>query len=428
MEQLMFDIPLTPEEAADLNIQAAKAFQPRAPISARNLFAGRWEQITTLVDAVSQMGLHIIIFGERGVGKTSLANIVEPILSVMEESLRLDAPDRLVVKVNIGKGDTFGVAWARAFDEVSWFQNKPVIGLQPTSEKQRMTLREAFAVSNHPTIDEVRKTLSVLSGSVFIFDEFDRGPKQLRTGFTDLIKSLSDYTIDSTVVIVGVSETIDMLIEDHASITRSVVQIQLPRMRERELHDILEKGGALLKMKFEDDASSLIVRMSQGLPHYTHLIGLHSVRAAANRKSRMIKAEDVHKSFEKAITQAIQSIQGLYLKAVRSAHKDALYTDIILACASAASTSKDALGYFYPSDVTEPLAVILGRDNVVVATFQKHINEFCEEARGPVLERHGMPRGFKFRFTDPLLPPYVFMNALKEGQIDSASLKSLTSV
>ena len=42
--------------------------------------------------------------------------------------------------------------------------------------------------------------------------------------------------------IVGVSDTVDHLVRDHASIVRSVVHIQLPRMNERELKEILEKG------------------------------------------------------------------------------------------------------------------------------------------------------------------------------------------
>jgi Cdc6-like AAA superfamily ATPase len=414
-------------EAQELSIAAATAFQPRAPISTRELFAGRWEQLTTVADAVSQKGLHIIIFGERGVGKTSLANIVGPLLYVMEESVTGKTPaPRLVVKVNTHEGDSFQALWRRAFDEVFVEENRPLFGLNPGKVTERNALRESFGISNAPSIDEVRRALARLKGSIFIFDEFDRGGKSLRTACTDLVKALSDYAVESTVVIVGVSDTIDHLIRDHASIVRSIVQIQLPRMNERELRDILDKAAKALKIEFSTAASSLIVRMSQGLPHYTHLIGLHATREAANRRSRLIESEDVHRSFGKAVKQAVQSIQEKHLQAIHSAHREALYDKVLLACACASSVAKDALGYFRPADVVDPLAAILSRPSVTIATFQKHMNEFCEAGRGPVFERAGVARAYKYRFQDPLMPPYIFMTSVADGEIDVKKLRDLT--
>jgi hypothetical protein len=428
MNALPAPVSLTGQEALELSMRAGKAFQPRAPISTREFFAGRWEQLTTVVDAVGQTGLHIVLFGERGVGKTSLANIIDPLLYVMEETVGGQTPEpRLVVKVNTHKGDSFPVVWTRVFEEVAWFEDKPVMGILAPTEKSRVSLKTAFGISDSPSIDDVRRVLAKLPRSVVIFDEFDRGSPTLRTHFTDLIKSLSDYAVDVTIVLVGVSDTVDHLISDHASIVRALVQIQLPRMKEKELNEILEKGSKVLELQFTNEASSLIVRMSQGLPHYTHLIGLHSTREALKRLSRTIDVQDVHKSFDKAVKQAVQSIQEKYLRATHSAHKDALYDKVILGCATASSAATDALGYFYPSDMVESQCAILDRPNVSIATFQKHINEFCEEGRGPVLERHGQPRAYKYRFMDPLLPPYIFMTAMRNGLISTNQLRNLTS-
>ena len=100
-------------EAGELSIAVGKVFQPRAPISTRELFAGRWEQCTAIVDAVNQKGLHVVIFGERGVGKTSLANVLDPLLAVMEadEKTHVNPNPRLVVKVNVHQGDSFPTVW-----------------------------------------------------------------------------------------------------------------------------------------------------------------------------------------------------------------------------------------------------------------------------------------------------------------------------
>jgi len=414
--------------AEQLSAAAGNAFQPRTPISAREFFAGRWEQLTTVADSVAQAGLHIVIFGERGVGKTSLANVVSPLLTVMEESLtQKPAIPRLVVKVNTHHGDSFSAVWRRVFDEVSWFENKPMIGLVPQQTTNHVSLRTAFKISDTPTIDEVRRALGAIPRSVFIFDEFDRGSNPLRLAFTDLIKALSDYAVNSTIVIVGVAETIDGLVKDHASIIRSIVQIHLPRMTEKELTDIIEKASKVLGIEFSPEASKLVVKVSQGLPHYTHLIGLHSAREALKRFTKKIEVSDVHRAFPKAIQQAIQSIQEIYSRAIQSAHKDALYEKVILACAAASSDAMDTFGYFRPADIVKPLAVVLNRPNVKIGTFRDHINEFCEEARGSVLEREGKPRSYKYRFKEPLLPPFIFMNAAANNSVDMDRLKMLTA-
>jgi len=53
-------------------------FKPTAPINREDLFAGRQPQTRDVVDAVNQQGQHAVLYGERGVGKTSLANMDHP--------------------------------------------------------------------------------------------------------------------------------------------------------------------------------------------------------------------------------------------------------------------------------------------------------------------------------------------------------------
>lgn len=396
---------LTKEEAEALTVQAGTVFTPRTPISTRELFSGRLEQLEAISDAVSQIGLHVVLFGERGVGKTSLANIVKPILSLIHLKENF-----IIVKINVNSDDGFSEIWSRSFDEIYWDEEVPVVGFGAVVDKKVVTLRGRLGLSGDLSIDDVRKALSVLPGSVFIFDEFDRGGMNMRKNFTDLVKTLSDYSIDSTVILVGVSETIGDLLADHASIGRSITQIHLPRMREDDLKAILSNGANLLKVSFEEDAVNLIVGISQGLPHYTHLIGLYSVREAAKNKSKIIGKMEVLASFKLAVSNSEQSIKDLYSKATHSARKDALYEQVLLGAAAAAAKTVNSGGFFHPSDLVVPLKKILGRDKVVVATFQRHINEFCEEGRASVLERMGSARSYKYRFANPLLPPYVFMN------------------
>jgi Cdc6-like AAA superfamily ATPase len=414
---------LTFEEAQLLSNRAAKVFQPRTPITTRELFAGRWTELTTIADAVNQTGLHAVIYGERGVGKTSLSNVVGPSIWALDggpEQMHF----RLVIKAVASSGDTFSTIWEKLFREIVWQDNKPMIGLL-AGKKPANSLFDTFQLQGKVTVDNVRRMLTSLPRSVFIVDEFDRAARSTSQDFTDLIKALSDFGIDSTVILVGVSETVDNLIADHASINRALIQVLLPRMKQDELRAILTYAEKTLSVHFSDPAASLIVMMSQGLPHYTHLIGLHAVRiAATERYGTRIETADVFSALKLAVKHAEQTTADKYAKATHSAHKDALYKQVLLACAITAAKAHDSLGYYNPAAVAGPLASILNK-SVAVATFNNHLSEFTKPQRGQVLEREGESRGFRFRFHEPLLVPYVFMTSVANGLISDAQLTRL---
>jgi Cdc6-like AAA superfamily ATPase len=413
------------ETAQLLSVNAAKVFQPRSPITTRELFAGRWSELTTIADAVHQVGLHAIIYGERGVGKTSLSNVVKPTIWALDGGKEQDV-HRLVVKAVTASGDSFASIWEKLFREITWQDNKPFIGLIP-SQKPAKTLVDAFSLEGKLTVDMVRRVLVSLPRSVFIIDEFDRAASATSQEFSDLIKALSDFAVDVTVVLVGVAETVDKLISDHASVSRALIQVLLPRMKADELRAIITNAEKSLDVTFSAEAADLIVKMSQGLPHYTHLIGLNAVRTAAlERYSNHVDRADVFQALQLAVKHAEQSTANKYSKATHSAQTDALYRQVLLACAITATKAHDALGYFNPAAVTAPLAAIL-RKNVAVATYNNHLSEFIQLKRGQVLERDGQSRGYRYRFHDPLLVPFVFMTSVASGLITAENLMELVS-
>lgn len=420
--------PLNYTEARELSVMAGKVLKPRSPITTRELFAGRWTHLTTLADAVGQHGLHVAVYGERGVGKTSLANVVKPTIMAFDSQVPGGTQDepfkRLVIQANTNSGDRFFDIWEKLFADITWQDDRPTVGLHP-GRRDRTSLREAFGLPDTLSVDDVRRTISSLPGSVFIIDEFDRAAPETSRAFTDLIKALSDFAVDCTVILVGVSDTVDQLISDHASISRAIIQIPLPRMQPTELDEILMNAEKSLSVEFSAEARSLIVHLSQGLPHYTHLIGLHAVRKAVlERNSTEIEQQDVFDALKEAVHQSQQTVTEKHSKATHSAHKDALYRHVLLACAVAAATSHDALGYFNPGSLLGPLETILARP-VEVATFNSHLAEFCQLKRGGVLERIGQPRAFRYRFHDPLLVPFVFMDALAHKIISDDQITSM---
>lgn len=72
----------------------------------------------------------------------------------------------------------------------------------------------------------------------------------------------------------------------------------------------------------------------------------------------------------------------------------------------------------------EPLRHILNKP-VQIATFNSHLSKFGQDKRGKVLERIGQPRAYRFRFHDPLLVPYGFMDAISNNLVSSNKLSEL---
>jgi Cdc6-like AAA superfamily ATPase len=402
-------------------------------VTNRELFAGRWAHITGLVDAVSQPGLHVVIYGERGVGKTSLANIIPTLFEVLDDdmSVRDEATTgtdpRLVVMTTSNSTDTFQTIWCRALDELTGTTDNTGFALFKKFSGKRKLFRDVNGISDTPSIDEIRHALELLPRSVFVFDEFDILPTSAAAGFTGLIKTMSDRAVDSTLVIVGVSSTIDGLVSKYASIERAIKQIELPRMTQVELSDIIGNAENKLAVSFDEEAKNRIVRLSQGLPHYTHLLGLHSLRAALKRYDRNVTIDDVSAGCKSATGEAEHTISSAYEKATYSSHKEALFRQILLACAIASLRSHDADGYFQALDVLEPLRKILPNKIVEISTFNSHLSKFGEAKRGSALERSGISRLYKYRFKNPLLAPYAILQGLSSGIVSDAMIDSLTN-
>src|SRR5688572_28887315 len=162
----------TPEKAIppleQIALAATTVFTPTVPVSQESVFAGRTEEIRRVVDVINQRGRHAVIYGERGVGKTSLANIISTKITSSRETV---AP-----RVNCDSTDTFTSLWKKIFSEVDLLKKKRQHpGFQLTVFEE--TVKAAAVVGDNITPDQVRRLLSLLGEDklvILVFDEFDR--------------------------------------------------------------------------------------------------------------------------------------------------------------------------------------------------------------------------------------------------------------
>jgi DNA polymerase III delta prime subunit len=398
-----------------LAFEAGRVFTPATPVSEEELFSGRMEQIRRIVDVINQRGQHAVVFGERGVGKTSLANILASKIKPRGQG------KALTPRINCDSTDDFSTLWRKVFSQMDLIQKKITPGFQYTIYEETKTA--ADIIGDTVTPDEVRRLLTLMGESqlvVIVFDEFDRLTNpDARRAIADTIKALSDHDVRATLVVVGVADTVDELIVEHQSIERALVQIPMPRMSQPELDEFLTKGVARLGMTITDSARAEISLLSQGLPHYTHLLGLHSTRMAIDAGELTVQSSHVKTAISKAVNDAQQSLRSDYRKAVTSPQKDNIYTQVLLACGLART---DEFGYFAAADVRDPLRAIMLGKPYEIPSFAKHLNDFCQPHRGKVLKKTGAKHKFKYRFTNPLMQPLIIMKGLVDGRISEETL------
>jgi Cdc6-like AAA superfamily ATPase len=393
---------MTTEDSIRLFGKVAASFSPSAPIDQQALFAGRIPQFVEVINAVGQKGQHVILYGERGVGKTSLAKVISSFYQSQGAAL-------VTVSVNCDATMDFSTMWRTALREVPVaLGQSPGIGF--TAQTSSVTNSLAALLPEVATPDEIRFLLQRVGKTIIVFDELDRiRDEHVSALLADTIKNLSDHAVDTTLILVGVADSVNALIGEHLSVERALVQVQMPRMNQTELEEIVQKGAAKSGMTYDPVVSSRIATISQGLPHYVHLLALHAFRAAIERRSTRVELVDLRKAMERAVGHAQASTVTAYHKATASVREN-LYAQVLLACALA---GQDDLGYFAAADVREPMSRIMKRAYDIPA-FAQHLNAFCEEERGCILQKVGLRRGYRFRFVNPLMQPFVIMNGLSK--------------
>ena len=390
----------------------AHAFRPAAPIDRRALFSGRTAQIGDLFAVVAQPGQHAVVYGERGVGKTSLVTVAAEMLA---------AGDVLVARTTCDRSDDFGSVWWKALDEINLTVTRPGVGF--TGAPRESPGPASGMLGGDATPYAVKRSLQRMTGErrvAIVIDEFDRlASSDARLLFADTIKMLSDQLVGATVVLVGVADDIDQLIAEHQSIERALVQIHMPRMSGEELGEIVSGGIERARMTIDRDAVETIARLAQGLPHYAHLLGQLAARIALDSLRTRVQLRDVQDAVAEAIDKAQQSILDAYRRAAVGS-RATLYPQVVLACALASS---DEYGFFAPRDVREPLGAIAGKTYDTRA-FARHLEELAGPGHGNLLQKRSESGGARYRFVNPLLQPYVLMRGLAEGAVGPELLRA----
>ena len=121
-------------------ISLSSAFRPHAPIDDSKLFAGRTQELAQIIDCINQIGRHGLLFGERGVGKTSLARVFKSFLGHGSSVGEGTQTAILVPYVTCDGSDGYATVWHKVFQQIDIVEDRPRMGFVSSIDKQVVSL------------------------------------------------------------------------------------------------------------------------------------------------------------------------------------------------------------------------------------------------------------------------------------------------
>ncbi|MDO6383776.1 MULTISPECIES: nSTAND1 domain-containing NTPase [Leptospira] len=379
-----------------------KVFSPTSPIKKKDFFIGRFDQITEILSSMTERGQHIILYGERGVGKTSLSNITKEIFD----------KHTVTSKITCSKDSTFNQLWDKAFKEIVQKFEISKIGFDSPRLESHFNLND-FKEKRIHDIGSVISIFSKFQDKRFfiIFDEYDIiENQQIKSTFASLIKSLSDNNENITIMLVGIGESINELIGEHPSLERCLKQIHLQRMSSEEIYEIIEYGLKALNLQMEASVKKSIVDFSQGFPHFAHLLAKYSCERALFSKSDLVTDIHFKTSVKRATENVHETIRNLYEQAIRTTKAESNFKDVLYSCALAV---EDEHGSFRAKDL-EHIMSELQKKETKLYSFTYHLGKLSQGSKGNILLKVGTAKHHRYKFRNPMLKAFLKLRYYKE--------------
>lgn len=373
----------------------ANVFSPSAPIKRKDLFFGRMKQLQEIVNAINETGQHAILHGERGVGKTSLANI-------MTDSITNLYP----VKITCNKEDSFESLWRRSFEKIQFSKTTKGIGFQPKDKQEIINVGKQIAQESLVNVALVEEYISKLGDHyfLFIFDEFDNiQSKKIRSVFADLLKALSDNVENTTIVIVGISDNVEDLIGSHQSLERCLKQVKMPRMSDKEASEIIDSGLSNLGISISPPIKQKVLEFSSGFPHYIHLLCKYGAKEIIDNNKYEFSDAYLKIAIKKGIDNTSEQLRSSYQKATLDSKGNSKWINVLHACANSKS---DEYNCFSTNNVLDQYNKITNK-NVKGTNITYNLNQLCKKERGEILIKKGGGKNLKFRFINPMMRAFV---------------------
>jgi Cdc6-like AAA superfamily ATPase len=281
---------------AQQRLKLRNAFVPSQPVMDPRMFSGRTGTLESIIRSVEDQRLHIVVFGDRGLGKTSMLHM----LSLAAREARY-----IVIYISCGASTRFEEAFRSVAAELPLLYHR---GVSPISSGAEIgTSLADLLPAGSLTPRQFAEAAAKLVGTrvLIVLDEFDRVESAaFRRDIAELIKTLSDISARVQLIIGGVANDLADLVGHVPSIRRSLSAFRLSAMSDEEVRDIISHGEQNSGMTFSPSAVNKVVEAALGSPYLCNLICHIAAMTALDDRRTQVEVHDV----VSALAQAVEDL------------------------------------------------------------------------------------------------------------------------
>lgn len=301
-----------PEEKARIRLR--DAFTPSQPVSNIRMFAGRTDVLKSLIRSIEDQRMHLVLYGDRGMGKTSMMHILAQLAREAKY---------VVCYASCGEDSDFSDIFRTIAADIPLLYHS---GYAPTDAaiEQGKTLADLLP-PGPVSASQLSELFGKLSSTrvLIILDEFDRSPPgAFRRGIAELIKNLSDRSVRVQLAIAGVAGNLAELIEHIPSIRRNIYGLQVPNMKPDEVEELIHIGEGASGLTFEEDALQFLVSISYGSPYIASLLAQHAGLNAVDRGALDVTHADVAMAVRASVEEIRHRVSERSVDQVETARAD----------------------------------------------------------------------------------------------------------
>jgi len=411
----------------ELMLTPEKVFRPgKLPIEPGNVYASRGEAERKFKKTIRR-GLIPLVYGEYGVGKTSmvrkvirdnygdenLVNIasasgksISDIFSHCLEAIGYEVETKIT---SSARGSQSKEEGGSAQAGITWLK-ATLFSKKKSSEESGKTVEKEIVVTS-PTDSKIIEVCEK-NNIILVIDELHQASHDFIDNLTSFIKSYGNSNCDKfKIILLGTSSDSSRLVQKDPGIDRLIEDHHLKSMDIGEIETLIKEGMGSLQLKTENDAEQKLKNVCVGSPNILQYLCLEASDEAFYREDKTLKISDIDNAIDTYVNSKAPRLYTYYKKAIESTGKKKYRKQILMALSSIEEE------YATMSQICEKVSENIG-SKVRSTDLSGPLKKLKESSFGPILRDVEKPDGSGrvhnyTTFIDPAMKAFIRMQALR---------------
>lgn len=399
------------------------------PIRPTNVYAARGEAEELFRKALAR-GMIPVIYGEYGVGKTSMARHVAReadaegrlvnIESVADKSLQ-DIFSRCLEKLGYsvttkridGTVNTKTREQSGHIQATTGWAKAVVASKRAQTDTATQQTEEQFVVTT-PTDSRIIEICDHAQ-VVLLLDELHRADAEFNSDLSKFLKSFGNASCKNfRIVLLGTSSDASRLVGSDPGIDRLLQEVHLKAMTKAESEYVVQKGMRDLSISTPAEVTNRLVRTCVGSPSILQYLALETAEAAFNRAPRTAQLLDVESALQAFVETKEARLNKAYVGAIESVGEFRYRKQVLRAMAECEDE------YVTMEMIRTHVSVSVGKE-ISSTALSGPLRSLKEAQFGSVLSDVERPDGAGrlsnyTTFRDPALKAFIRLQVLREGE------------